>query len=74
MERSECFGHATDTTPVPSRGAVRDTHNLLSDQIRTVVKEACALKAWARAEPSFRREHDRVVDQYGMFAFVLDSA
>jgi transposase len=37
---------AIDTTPVLGRGAVKDTYNLLSDQIRTVVQEACALKGW----------------------------
>jgi hypothetical protein len=37
---------AIDTTPVLGRGAVKDTYNLISDQIRTVVKEACALKGW----------------------------
>jgi transposase len=41
---------AIDTTPVLGRGAVKDTYNLLSDQIRTVVNEACALKGWAREE------------------------
>jgi transposase len=39
---------AIDTTPVLGRGAVKDTYNLLSDQIRTVVNEACALKGWDR--------------------------
>jgi len=38
---------AIDTTPVLGRGAVKDTYNLISDQIRTVVNEACALKGWA---------------------------
>lgn len=37
---------AIDTTPVLGRGAVKDTYNLISDQIRTVVTEACALKGW----------------------------
>lgn len=37
---------AIDTTPVLGRGAVKDTYNLISDQIRTVVNEACALKGW----------------------------
>lgn len=37
---------AIDTTPVLGRGAVKDTYNLISDQIRTVAKEACALKGW----------------------------
>src|SRR6266851_2587886 len=32
---------AIDTTPVLGRGAVKDTYNLISDQIRTVVQEAC---------------------------------
>lgn len=40
---------AIDTTPVLGRGAVKDTYNLISDQIRTVVDEACALKGWERA-------------------------
>jgi transposase len=40
---------AIDTTPVLGRGAVKDTYNLISDQIRTVVNEACALKEWERA-------------------------
>jgi transposase len=39
---------AIDTTPVLGRGAVKDTYNLISDQIRTVVNEACALKGWDR--------------------------
>jgi transposase len=39
---------AIDTTPVLGRGAVKDTYNLIADQIRTVVNEACALKAWER--------------------------
>jgi len=39
---------AIDTTPVLGRGAVKDTYNLISDQIRTVVNEACVLKAWER--------------------------
>jgi transposase len=37
---------AIDTTPVLGRGAVKDTYNLISDQIRAVVNEACALKGW----------------------------
>lgn len=41
---------AIDTTPVLGRGAVKDTYNLISDQIRMVVNEACALKGWERAE------------------------
>jgi hypothetical protein len=48
---------AIDTTPVLGRGAVRDTYNLISDQIRTVVDEACALKAWDRA---------RVIEEHGL--------
>lgn len=40
---------AIDTTPVLGRGAVKDTYNLISDQIRTVVEEAGALKAWELA-------------------------
>jgi len=41
---------AIDTTPVLGRGAVKDTYNLISDQIRTVVQEACRLKDWDQAE------------------------
>jgi transposase len=48
---------AIDTTPVLGRGAVKDTYNLVSDQIRTVVDEACALKAWDRA---------RVIEEQGL--------
>jgi hypothetical protein len=40
---------AIDTTPVLGRGAVKDTFNLVSDQIRRVVEEACRLKGWDRA-------------------------
>lgn len=40
---------AIDTTPVLGRGAVKDTYNLISDQIRTVVNEACTLKGWEPA-------------------------
>ncbi len=36
---------AIDSTPVLGRGAVKDTFNLISDQIRTLVREVCALKA-----------------------------
>jgi hypothetical protein len=35
---------ALDTTPVLGRGAVKDTFNLISDQIRIVVKEVVLLK------------------------------
>jgi hypothetical protein len=35
---------AVDTTPILGRGAVLDTYNLVSDAIRRVVVEACALK------------------------------
>jgi transposase len=48
---------AIDTTPVLGRGAVKDTYNLLSDQIRTVVQEACALKSW---------ERDAVISEHGL--------
>lgn len=37
---------AIDTTPVLGRGAVKDTFNLISEQIRAVVEEASALKGW----------------------------
>jgi hypothetical protein len=39
---------AIDTTPILGRGAVKDTYNLVSDAIRRVVMEACALKHWDR--------------------------
>ncbi len=48
---------AIDTTPVLGRGAVKDTYNLISDQIRTVVQEACALKGW---------ERERVINEQGL--------
>lgn len=35
---------AIDSTPVLGRGAVKDTFNLISDQIRVLVREVCALK------------------------------
>ncbi len=35
---------ALDTTPIWGRGAVKDTFNLISDQIKTVVREAASLK------------------------------
>lgn len=35
---------AIDTTPVFGRGAVKDTFNLISDQIRTVIKAVVTLK------------------------------
>jgi len=41
---------AIDSTPILGRGAVRDTYNLVSDGIRHLVDEACALKGWAREE------------------------
>lgn len=37
---------AIDTTPVLGRGAVKDTFNLVSDQIRRVIEHACVLKDW----------------------------
>ena len=40
---------AIDTTPILGRGAVKDTFNLVSDQIRRCVEEACALKGWILA-------------------------
>lgn len=48
---------AIDTTPVLGRGAVKDTYNLISEQIRTVVDEACALKGWERG---------RTIDEQGL--------
>jgi hypothetical protein len=40
---------AIDTTPILGCGAVKDTFNLVSDQIRRCVEEACALKDWTLA-------------------------
>lgn len=37
---------ALDTTPIFGRGAVKDTFNLVSDQIRKVVQEIVALKSY----------------------------
>lgn len=48
---------AVDTTPVLGRGAVKDTYNLVSDQIRKVVKEACELKGW---------EQETIVAEHGL--------
>jgi hypothetical protein len=40
---------AIDTTPILGRGAVKDTYNLVSDQIRRVVQAACAHAGWDAA-------------------------
>jgi transposase len=48
---------AIDTTPVLGRGAVKDTFNLISEQIREVVKVACALKGW---------DEESVVEEQGL--------
>ena len=40
---------AIDTTPILGRGAVKDTYNLVSDQIRRVVQAACRHAGWERA-------------------------
>lgn len=48
---------AIDTTPVLGRGAVKDTFNLVSDQIRVVIQEACALKDW---------EQEALVAEHGL--------
>ncbi len=48
---------AIDTTPILGRGAVKDTFNLVSDQIRRCVEEACALKGWTQ---------QRVVEEHGL--------
>lgn len=37
---------AVDTTPILGRGAVKDTYNLLADQIQRVVKATVKLKSW----------------------------
>ena len=45
---------AIDTTPVFGRGAVKDTFNLISDQIRCVVKEVVALiRRMSRENPTW---------------------
>jgi len=48
---------AIDTTPILGRGAVKDTFNLVSDQIRRCVEEACALSGWAA---------EKVVAEHGL--------
>ena len=48
---------AIDTTPIFGRGAVKDTFNLVSDQIRRVVDEAVQLKVYNREE---------LVERYGL--------
>jgi len=48
---------AIDTTPILGRGAVKDTFNLVSDQIRRCVEEACALKSSSR---------ESVVEEHGL--------
>jgi hypothetical protein len=48
---------AIDTTPVLGRGAVKDTFNLISEQIRVVIAEVCALKGW---------ESEAVVAEHGL--------
>lgn len=48
---------AIDTTPVLGRGAVKDTYNLISEQVREVVEEACSLKQW---------DLDQVVEGQGL--------
>jgi hypothetical protein len=48
--KSSRLSVAIDTTPVLGRGAVKDTFNLVSDGIRLVVSQACALKDWERGE------------------------
>lgn len=48
---------AIDTTPILGRGAVKDTFNLVSDQIRRCVEEACSLKGWTAEE---------VVNEHGL--------
>lgn len=48
---------ALDTTPIFGRGAVKDTFNLVSDQIRKVVQEIVALKGY---------DLDTVVTEHGL--------
>jgi hypothetical protein len=48
---------AIDSTPVLGRGAVKDTFNLISDQIRALVRSVCELKGL---------EQDVVVAEHGL--------
>ncbi len=48
---------AIDTTPILGRGAVKDTFNLVSDQIRQVIKDVVTLK---------RYDLDTLVDKEGL--------
>ena len=48
---------AIDTTPVFGRGAVKDTFNLVSDQIRRCIEEMCTLKGW---------ESESLVTEHGL--------
>jgi hypothetical protein len=48
---------AIDTTPILGRGAVKDTFNLVSDQIRCCIEEICLLKGWQSAA---------VVEEHGL--------
>lgn len=48
---------AIDTTPVFGRGAVKDTFNLISDQIRSVVNAIVALKSY---------DHDAFIAEQGL--------
>jgi hypothetical protein len=50
---------AIDTTPILGRGAVKDTYNLVSDQIRRVIREAAVLGNW---------KVDAVVNEHGLAA------
>lgn len=55
---------AIDTTPVLGRGAVKDTFNLVSDQIRRVVERACKLKKWDEQE---------IAEDYGLVKYFAKS-
>ncbi len=48
---------AIDTTPVFGRGAVKDTFNLVSDQIRRCIEQMCTLKGW---------ESESLVTEHGL--------
>jgi len=56
LKRSKLHA-AIDTTPILGRGAVKDTFNLVSDQIRRCVEEICALKGWTQ---------ESVVEEHGL--------
>jgi IS5 family transposase len=50
---------AIDTTPILGRGAVKDTFNLVSDQIRRCIEEICSLKGLEPRELALENELER---------------